>query len=266
MERSKKFLALALSSALIAGPASFEMANAATTSSNSNSSGTAMQSAQSQGNDAVSQTTASSTDKDLLTTVNDAYTAMREVRAARLAIFDGNTDMATKMTKDATAKMQAAEKAESKWGVPSKAGKKGVTYLPFDSSIALGESFTVTPDNQKAVGKANQQMAQGNAKAAAKTLKDNDIDVSISAAMVPAKASLAHLQDASKLIKSGNYYEANLALKGVEDSVVIDQWGLDNLPQQAGNATKSSANASGSTQMQQKSQQSGTSGNAASNG
>lgn len=105
----------------------------------------------------------------------------------------------------------------------------------------LGEGFTVTPDNSKAVSAANDQMAKGDAKGAAETLKASNIDVSVAAAMVPAKLSLTHLQDAAKLIKSGKYYEANLALKGVEDGVVIDQWGLAQLPRQAGQATKSSA-------------------------
>lgn len=236
MKRSTKFLALALSSALIAGPASYEMAFAGTATN-------AAATTTSQSGDAVAKATSSSTDTDLLTTVDDAYTAMRDVRAARLALFDGQTDMASKMTSDAVAKMQSAVKLEAKWGVPSKSGQKGVTYVPFDSSVALGESFTVTPDNQKAVSKANDQMAKGDAKGAADTLKANNIDVSIAAAMVPAKLSLTHLQDAQKLMKSGNYYEANLALKGVEDGVVIDQWGLNDLPQQAGHATKSSSNA-----------------------
>ncbi|KEO51587.1 YfdX family protein [Thioclava pacifica] len=236
MKRNSKILALMLSGTLVAGPLAFnalpalaDQAQPAATSP--------------QGTDAVAKTTASSTDNELLSTVDDAYTAMREVRAARLALFDGNTDMATKMTNDAIAKMQSAETSEAKWGVPSKSGQQGVTYVPFDSSITLGEDFIVTPDNAKAVSAANDQMAKGNAKGAAETLKASNIDVSVAAAMVPAKLSLSHLQDAAKLIKAGNYYEANLALKGVEDGVVIDQWGLADLPQQAGHATKSSSNA-----------------------
>jgi hypothetical protein len=234
MKRTNRTLALVMSGALIAGPLAYTTMPAFADTAPA---------AATQNNDAVAKTTANSTDTQLLTTVDDAFTAMRETRAARLALFDGNTDMAGKMTNDAVTKMKAAEGAEAKWGVPSKSGKKGVTYVPFDSSIALGEDFTVTPDNAKAVGKANDQMAKGNAKGAADTLKASDIDVSISAALVPAKLSLTHLQDAANLIKKGNYYEANLALKAVEDGVVIDQWGLNDLPQQAGHAAASQSSA-----------------------
>jgi hypothetical protein len=234
MKRNSKLLALMLSGTLVAGPLAYGVLPALADQ-------TSPAATNQKSPDAVAKTTTSSNDTELLTTVDDAYTAMREVRAARLALFDGNTDMATQMTNDAIAKMQSAETSEAKWGVPSKSGQQGVTYVPFDSSIMLGEGFTVTPDNSKAVSAANDQMAKGDAKGAAETLKASNIDVSVAAAMVPAKLSLTHLQDAAKLIKSGKYYEANLALKGVEDGVVIDQWGLAQLPRQAGQATKSSA-------------------------
>jgi hypothetical protein len=229
MKRNTTLLALAMSGALIAGPMSYiAPAFAGSTPA-----------ASTQTKDSVAKATASSANKQLLTTVNDAYTSMRDVRAARLALFDGNTDMAGKMTNDAIAKMKSAQASEAKWGVTSKAGKQGVTYVPFDSSIALGEDFSVTPDNAKTVSKANDQMAKGDAKGAAETLKSGDIAVSLSAALVPAKLSLTHLQDAANLIKKGSYYEANLALKGVEEGVVIDQWALNDLPQQAGNTQTS---------------------------
>ena len=228
MKRNTKILALLMSGALLAGPFAYSTAPAFASTAAATTT---------QGKDAVAKTTASSANKQLLTTVDDAFAAMRETRAARLALFDGNTDLAGKMTSDAISKMKSAQASEAKWGVSTKAGKTGVTYVPFDSSIALGEDFTVTPDNAKAVSKANDQMAKGDAKSAADTLKASDIDVSVSAALVPAKLSLTHLQDAANLIKKGSYYEANLALKAVEDGVVIDQWSLNDLPKQAGNAT-----------------------------
>lgn len=94
---------------------------------------------------------------------------------------------------------------------------------------------------EKAVGKANGQMAKGDTKGAADTLKASNINVSVAAAMVPASQSVTQLQDAEKKIKSGNFYEANLALKKVEDGVVIDQWALNDVPQQAGHAHQTSS-------------------------
>ena len=187
--------------------------------------------------DAVVAATTSSADQDLVATVDDAFKAMREVRAARLALFDGNTDAAGQMVTSASTDMTAAQSAEKAYGIASKSGTPGTVYLPIDTSIALGEGFTVTPDTQSQVKAANDQMAKGNAKAAAETLKAANIDVSVSVAMVPASLAMTHLQDAAGLVKDGKYYEANLALKAVEDMVVVDTWGLSDVPQQTGAKT-----------------------------
>jgi len=183
--------------------------------------------------DAVAAATASSADQDLVTTVDDAFKAMREVRAARLALFDGNSEAAGQMVQAAVTDMTAAQAAEKDFGIASKTGTPDTVYLPIDTSIALGEGFTVTPDNQAQVKAANDQMAKGNAKAAAETLKAANIDVSVSVAMVPAATAMTHLQDAASLVKDGKYYEANLALKAVEDMVVVDTWALSDVPAQA---------------------------------
>lgn len=111
MKRNSKLLALMLSGTLVAGPLAYGVLPAL--ADQTSPAATNQKSA-----DAVAKTTSSSNDTELLTTVDDAYTAMREVRAARLALFDGNTDMATQMTNDAIAKMQSAETSEAKWGVP----------------------------------------------------------------------------------------------------------------------------------------------------
>lgn len=182
--------------------------------------------------DAVAATTAASADQDLVTTVDDAFKAMREVRAARLALFDGNTDAAGKMVQSAATDMTAAQTAEKAYGIASKSGTPDTVYLPIDTSVALGEGFTVTPDNKAQVTAANDQMAKGNARAAAETLKAANIEVSVSVAMVPAGTAMTHLQDAATLVKDGKYYEANLALKAVEDMVVVDTWALSDLPAQ----------------------------------
>ncbi|TMV92356.1 YfdX family protein [Thioclava sp. BHET1] len=233
MKRKSNLLALVLTTALAAGPVA-ALADQGSTGASTKTMQT--------NKDAVAQTTTSSnTSKSLVTTVDDAYSAMRDVRAARLALFDGQPKIADKMTNKALEKMTSAEKSEAKWGVKSKTGDPTLTYLPFDSSIALGEDFKVTPDNQKAVTKANKQIASGDSKGAADTLKAQDINVSISAALVAGKPAIADLKMAASEIGKGKFYEANLELKKIEDSVVIDQWGLNDLPAQAGKAQSSAA-------------------------
>lgn len=178
-----------------------------------------------------------SASQDLVTTVDDALKAMREIRAARLALFDGNTGAAGPMVTAAAADMTAAQKAEKDYGIASKSGTPDTVYLPIETSIALAEGFTATPDTKGPVKAANDQMAKGNTRAAAETLKAANIDVAVSVALVPAGFALTHLTDAEALIKDGKYYEANLALKAVEDLVVVDTWSLADVPQQTGAKT-----------------------------
>lgn len=183
------------------------------------------------------QPAAPSASQDLVTTVDDALKAMREIRAARLALFDGNTGAAGPMVTAAAADMTAAQKAEKDYGIASKSGTPDTVYLPIETSIALAEGFTATPDTKGPVKAANDQMAKGNTRAAAETLKAANIDVAVSVALVPAGFALTHLTDAEALIKDGKYYEANLALKAVEDLVVVDTWSLADVPQQTGAKT-----------------------------
>lgn len=186
---------------------------------------------------AAAQPASPSASQDLVTTVDDALKAMREIRDARLALFDGNTGAAGPMVTAAAADMTAAQKAEKDYGIASKSGTPDTVYLPIETSIALAEGFTATPDTKGPVKAANDQMAKGNTRAAAETLKAANIDVAVSVALVPAGAALTHLTDAEALIKDGKYYEANLALKAVEDLVVVDTWSLADVPQQTGAKT-----------------------------
>lgn len=186
---------------------------------------------------AAAQPASPSASQDLVTTVDDALKAMREIRAARLALFDGNTGAAGPMVTAAAADMTAAQKAEKDYGIASKSGTPDTVYLPIETSIALAEGFTATPDTKGPVKAANDQMAKGNTRAAAETLKAANIDVAVSVALVPAGSALTHLTDAEALIRDGKYYEANLALKAVEDLVVVDTWSLADVPQQTGAKT-----------------------------
>ena len=43
---------------------------------------------------------------------------------------------------------------------------------------------------------------------------------------------MMHLQDASALLSQGKYFEANLALKMIEDGVIVDTFEIDTIPEQ----------------------------------
>ncbi|MEE4014824.1 YfdX family protein [Roseibium sp. FZY0029] len=191
------------------------------------------QSAATPAKDAVATATQSSEDNAILKTVDDAYKAVREVRAARIAIFNGQPDQATSFVTSAQKDFEAAQAAMDTYAIKDKkTPKEGDSYLPFDSSLSLAEGFVPTQDKQETLLKANEHLAKGESRKAAEILKLANVDVTVSAALVPAKTGLAHVSDAAKLIGEKKYYEANLALKAVEDSIVVENYSVDAVPAQ----------------------------------
>ncbi|RYH09411.1 YfdX family protein [Tropicimonas sp. IMCC6043] len=185
-------------------------------------------------------------DGALIKTVDEAFGALRDVRAARVAIFNGDTELAATLAKSAQSGFEAAQTDMTVYAVDTNKSAGDELYLPFDASMALSEGFV--PDTEKAASltKANAHLANGDEKQAAEELRLANIDVTVTAALVPAKASLEHAQDAVSLIGQGKYYQANIALKAVEDSVIIESYGIDSLPMQGGHDTAASAPAAAS--------------------
>lgn len=176
---------------------------------------------------------ATAEDKAMIKTMDEAFKVMREVRAARLTIFNGETGDAIRLVKEAQADMRIVQSGAQTHSLPThKSSSSGDSYIPFDSSIALVEGFKATPEKQAALSKANSHLAKGEQKKAITVLKETNVDVTFSAALIPVKASISHLNDAANLLEQNKFYEANLALKALEDSVIVDSYGVDEIPEQ----------------------------------
>jgi hypothetical protein len=183
--------------------------------------------------DAVASVAAKAKDDSIINTVEDAYKALREIRASRLAIFNGSTDEALKLATEAQTNFQSAETQMAQYSVQTKKpAASGDAYIPFDTSMMLSEGFKATPDKQAGIIKANEHIAKGESKKAVEVLKASNIDITLTAALIPAKASVTHIADAIALMKESKFYEANLALKAIEDSVIMDSYSVDTVPVQ----------------------------------
>lgn len=181
----------------------------------------------------TAKSTEKAEDKAMIKTMDEAFKMMREVRAARLAIFNGATGDAIRLVKEAQADMRAVQSGAQTHSLSThKTSSSGDSYVPFDSSIGLVEGFKATPEKQAALSKANSHLAKGEQKKAITVLKETNVDVTFSAALIPVKASASHLNDAADLLGQNKFYEANLALKALEDSVIIDSYGVDEIPEQ----------------------------------
>ena len=206
-----------------------------------------------------------------LRTVDEAYTAMRQVRAARLSIFNGETDTAKELVQAATKDMESAQSMLDEFSMPS--GQSGDSsdsqqassgsgssggdsgsgssgsdqrYLPIDLSVGVAEGYLIPQDRTSALAEANTAFLQGDRRTATRILRDASIDVIVQASMIPAQKSLDNLKQADELMGQQKFYEANVALKAIEDSVTSRSFGLDAMPTQGQGGQGSSGGSGGS--------------------
>lgn len=161
------------------------------------------------------------------------HEAIHEIEDARLAIFNGDIDVARQLVVDAMASVETAEEdapilLES--ATVSVNGKEvgeedeadEVDIVPVDGEVTLAEDYVPTPEKQKHINKANMLMKNGKQKEALNELKLADIGVNVSRVWMPISFSEEHLEGALALMDESKYYEANLALKAIEDSLTLD--------------------------------------------
>jgi hypothetical protein len=205
-------------------------------------------------------------DRDMAKVSKDGYLAIRDVSMARLAIFNGQPAQAKTYTNDAQAALERAKrddtaftKAESELKTPAGMTQPGssatpstthTTWIPVDGSITLGEDYIDTPEKSAGVAKANEELKKGEHKHAMETLKLADINVSFVMEVAPLDKTTAGIKNAAQLIEAGKYYEANQALKDVEDGFRFDVTEADATPKKAANNTSKTAASSASVQKQ----------------
>lgn len=174
----------------------------------------------------------------------DGRKAFQDVRLARLAIFDGDTDQAKKYADEAKAAITKAKtdntafvKAEASLkppaGVSQRTGAQGgsdkstqgttpTAWLPVDGGLTLGDDFVASSAKASGIAKANDQLKKGDHKQAMQTLKLSEIDVTFVTEVAPLEKTISGIDNAAQLIDSGKYYEGNQALKAVEDGIRFD--------------------------------------------
>jgi len=158
----------------------------------------------------------------------EANTAIREVRWSRVAIFDGQPESAEKILDDAkknldTVKGQAPQLMVALKSKEKATGEKPLTDLiPIDAWLGLSEDFIGTPEKMAKIKQANEHLKKGEKAKAIEVLRAADVGVTVTRVLMPLKATLSKVDKAIALLKESKYYEANLALKGVQDGLIMD--------------------------------------------
>ena len=169
--------------------------------------------------------------KDLRKLSQEGSKAFDQIGQARVALFEGKPEAAAKLIKEAQQSLKLAKKddtaflkAESEMKGPAaeiaKADAKGpVQWLPVAGDISIVEDITKVPSKIDAANKANEQMKNGDRDGALETLRLADVKIQFTLAAVPLEKTIAAVDTADGLLTAKQYYEANLAMKKVQDSV-----------------------------------------------
>jgi hypothetical protein len=186
--------------------------------------------------------------KDFGKLSQDGFNALRDIRLTRLAIFDGDVSQAKQDIDNASESLQKAQsadsiytKAEADLKTPAgmteqnktnePASTTPIKWLPVDGAFALGEDYVATPEKTKAVSNADAQMKQGDHDKAMDTLKLAHVNVVFDVEVAPLEKTIAGVDKAKQLIDNGQYFEANQALKSVENGMRYDVQDFIGLPQ-----------------------------------
>lgn len=170
----------------------------------------------------------------------ESSTAMQDLHSARVAIFDGQLDSANRYLSDAKKNLAVAEKQAPELVVSVKAketvGKKTISsdkttamtdYVPVDARLIISEDYVPTPEKNAKIKEADKHLKKGDSAKALEVLREADIDVSVSRLLMPLKPTVKDVNQAIDLMKAHKYYEANLAIKGAEDGLIVDTVQLD---------------------------------------
>ena len=165
----------------------------------------------------------------------EGYIAMQEAGFARISIFDGQLDEASKLLEKAKLHLETAKKNAPELTVTiktvEKMGNKTIDsakvtethdLIPIDAALTLADDFIATPEKTAKIKEANEHMKKGEHAKAHEILKAAGIGVSVSRVLMPLDFVTSQVEKAYALIKDHKYYEANLALKGATESLIVD--------------------------------------------
>lgn len=164
--------------------------------------------------------TEKSEERKIMHLSEEGLKALQNVYQARLAIFEGHVKDAEKLLSTAKTELSAAEKGAAKLTVKLKKTDSGL-QLPIDVRLAVGEDFVLTPEKAEKIAKANAHIKAGENKQAVEVLRDAGIYINVTTILLPLDAAAGAVDKAIKLVGEEKYYEANLVLKGIEDSLTV---------------------------------------------
>ena len=170
--------------------------------------------------------------------------AFMEVVAARQDLYDGHVDQAKQQLgaaesalqtaqTDKTAYMKSAKDLRGQDGKlmqVSEQDAKATAWLPIWSGMTLSDDYVATPAKNQAVAQASAKIQQGDAKGTGEILKVAGVDVDYATAVLPAQETLDLVHRANQELAHEQFWQANLTLKQVQNSLRYDNANVDVTP------------------------------------
>lgn len=152
-------------------------------------------------------------------------TLLNDVRNARMALFDGQTEAAAGILGKATSYMGGKT---ADYAIQLKDGYG----LPLDSGLGFSEGFVPTKAHAHAISQAGKHMQAGEVARGLKAMADAGVKLEVKMVVVPYKATVDALEKALQDISAGAFHKANMELKSIETSVQVNAFTPGNLPHQ----------------------------------
>lgn len=149
------------------------------------------------------------------------------VRAARLALFDGNLDLAKERV---ALSHHEIKKHAAKFAVKLEDGKG--FGLPVDTGLQFAEGFEPKEAHGPAISEAGAILQEGRIDEAINVMSNAGVELDIAVVMLPVQSTTASLEQALTDIKEGHIHKANMALKSIETSIEVQDYKPDALPAQ----------------------------------
>jgi len=169
-------------------------------------------------------------EQDWLKVSDDAMASMYDVYKARHAIFNGEPVQAVTFLDAATTRINATAQDAGQYDLDINAPKSDDDYVPFNANLTVVDDFEPTDTNAAHIAKSNTHLQKGDQKAAIEELKLSEIDAAITVNLIPVNFARKQITMAAGLARKGQFYEANLALKAVDDSVITRMFDLSAKP------------------------------------
>ena len=159
----------------------------------------------------------------------DGYNVLRDIRAARFAIFSGDAEAARKFVDEAKTDLNRV-KVDDMVAMKGDPGSPNPDLVPIDGQIFVADNFTTSPQKAQHIADTNKKIKQGKADEAMHDLQLANVDVGFTRVLMPLSKTRDHIDLASSLIGQESYYQANMALKAAEDGLQVDTVMLDQTP------------------------------------